>query len=423
MSSTSSRFTKPSVAAMFCPAGKNETFFWDTTLPGFGLRAYASGHRLWIAQYRDTAGRTRRASLGDVKTVDLDPARANARLLLSQAALGADPAAEKRAARKAVRVTVLVEAYLGDAEKRMKPNSYSSVVRHLRAYAAPLHQETAGSVGRADVVRLLKVVTEKHGGVTANRLRSSLSALWAWALRTGAVDGENPVANVPKPGVEASRERVLTDDELALIWKDTAGDHDHDRIVRLLMLTGARREEVGGLIWTEINGPLWTLPASRSKNALPHEIPLGALALAHLPAPRKGRLLVFGDGEGGFSGWSRCKERLDIRIAARRVKAFTQAHGRAPEPGQLPAMAWTLHDLRRTVATWLSEDGTEPHIVEAVLNHVSGAAKRGVAGVYNRAAYREPKRAALVRWETYVRCVAGLPAHQAGNVVVLVNAG
>ena len=423
MSSTSSRFTKPLVAAMFCPVGKSETFFWDTTLPGFGLRAYASGRRLWIAQYRDSAGRTRRASLGDVKTVDLDPARASAKLLLSQAALGADPAAEKRAARKAVRVTVLVEDYLSDAEKRMKPNSYSSVVRHLRTYAAPLHQETAGSVGRADIVKLLKAVTEKHGGVSANRLRSSLSALWAWALRTGAVDGENPVANVPKPGVEASRERVLTEAELALIWKGTAGDHDHDRIVRLLMLTGARREEVGGLIWTEINGPLWTLPASRSKNALPHEIPLGALALAHLPAARKERLLVFGEGEGGFSGWSRCKERLDTRIAALRVKAFTEAHGRAPEPEQLPAMAWTLHDLRRTVATWMSEDGTEPHIVEAVLNHVSGAAKRGVAGIYNRAAYREPKRAALARWETYVRNVAGLPALSAGNVVELVKAG
>jgi integrase len=107
-------------------------------------------------------------------------------------------------------------------------------------------------------------IVKSGGPVAANRVRSSLSAMWVWGLCSGLIDGENPVANVPKPGAEAPREHVLTDSELAWIWHATGSDHDHDRTVRLLMLTGARRQEVAGLEWAEIDGPLWTLPRTRS---------------------------------------------------------------------------------------------------------------------------------------------------------------
>jgi integrase len=411
------------VPHLVCPDGKAETFFWDAGLPGFGVRAYASGRRQWIVQYRDGTGRTRRAGFGDLKTVDLDEARKAARKLLSKVELGADPQAERQAARRAVRVGVLAEAYLADAGARLKPRSLLEVQRHLRSHAKPLHNEAASAVGRAEIVKLLSAVAKASGPVAANRVRSTLSAMWVWGLRSGTLDGENPVANVPKPAKESPRERTLTNDELALIWQATGGDHDHDRIVRLLMLTGARREEVASIAWSEIEGPLWTLPRTRSKNGLPHEIPLGPLALAQLPARQDGRALAFGEAEGGFSGWSRCKERLDTRLTKLRAETFEALHGRVPKVRELPAMSWTLHDLRRTVSTWLSEAGTEPHIVEAVLNHVSGAAKRGVAGVYNKAQYREGKRAALARWEAHVRELAGLPALATGNVVALARAG
>lgn len=423
MASAATRFTKSTLPRLICPHGRAEAFHWDAALPGFGVRAYSSGRRQWIAQYRDGAGRTRRMTVGDVKTVDLDDARGAARKLLSKVELGADPQAEKQAARRAVRVSALIGAYLADAEKRLKPRSYVEVRRHLTAHSKPLHPEAAALVGRADVVRVLSGIVKAGGPVAANRVRSSLSALWVWGLRAGVIDGENPVANVPKPGQEKPRERTLSDQELGLIWQATAGDHDHDRIVRLLMLTGARREEVAGMTWGEVDGPLWTLPSDRSKNGLPHEVPLAPLALDQMPDRRAGRALVFGDGEGGFSGWSRCKERLDGRMKALARKAFEERHGRAPEADEADAPAWTLHDQRRTVSTWLSETGTEPHIVEAVLNHVSGAAKRGVAGTYNRATYREQKRAALARWEAHVRLVAGLAEPAAGNVVALVRAG
>jgi integrase len=434
------RFTKPLIPRMTCPADKSETFFWDTLLPGFGLRAYASGRRQWVAQYRDSAGRTRRASFGDVKTVELNEAREAARSLLAKAELGADPQAEKTAARRAVRVEALITAYLADSANRLKPRSLTEVKRHLNTHAKPLHHETVSSVGRAEVAKLLAGVTKAGSPIAANRVRSSLSAMWVWGLRSGMIDGDNPVANVPKPGAERPRERTLTDAELALIWAATGEDHDHDRIVRLLMLTGARREEVAGMAWNEIDGSLWTLPSQRSKNGLPHEIPLGPLALAQMPTQRmrrsetdpglpkpvkvEPRLLVFGKTDDeGFSGWSRCKERLDGRIKTRRAEAFEEAHRRKPDKDDIPPMAWTLHDLRRTLSTWMNENGVEPHVVEAVLNHVSGGAKRGVAGVYNKAQYREPKRRALAQWEAHVRSIAGLEALTASNLAQFAKAG
>lgn len=423
MPTAPTRFTKPNTARMACPAGKSEAFFWDAALPGFGLRAYASGRRQWVAQYRDGTGRTRRATFGDARTVELEAARDGARKLLSQVELGSDPQAEKQAARKAIRFAALVEAYLADTAKRLKPRSHAEVKRHLNDHAKPLHHDAVSEVGRAAVVKLLDGISRDNGPVAANRVRSSLSAMWVWGLRSGTVEGENPVANVPRPGSEAPRERVLTDAELMLVWTATASDHDHDRIVRLLMLTGARRDEVGSLEWDEIEGPLWVLPRTRSKNGLAHEVPLSPLALAQLQVKRDGRTLVFGDGEGGFSGWSRCKERLDGRMVKLLHKAFEERHGREPKADEVACPAWTLHDLRRTLSTWLNENGTEPHVVEAVLNHVSGAARRGVAGVYNRAQYREPKRAALARWEAHVRGLAGLPAVIAGNVVALAKVG
>jgi integrase len=413
------KITKASLTSLVCPPDKSEAQFWDSTLPGFGVRAYKSGRRLWIAQYRDSTGRTRKATLGDLRIVQPDAAREAARQMLAKVELGEDPQAAKRAARQAVRVGALVESYLADAERRMRPRSFDETARHLRTHAKPLHPEAAARVGRADIVKVLAGVSDGSGPTTANRVRSSLSAMWTWALRSGEIDGANPVAQVPKPGVEQTRERVLSDAELALIWHTTNRDHDHDRIVRLLLLTGARREEVAGLAWTELDGPLWTLPRERSKNALPHEVPLGPLALAQMPDRRPDRDLVFGKGNGGFSGWSTCKDALDARVQAAAAKAWHQQHGREPRQDEAQVKSWRLHDLRRTVATWLHEHDVEPHVVEAVLNHVGGAARAGVAGVYNRAAYREQKRAALARWEAHVRQLAGLPAIEGGNVVAL----
>jgi integrase len=157
---------------------------------------------------------------------------------------------------------------------------------------------------------------------------------------------------------------VLTDAELAAVW-DVAGIGDFAAIVRVLILTGQRREEVGGMLWSEIEmeRALWRIGAERTKNGLAHEVPLSAPVLGVLRGleRREGRDLVFGAGDGPFQGWNNAKSSLEARVSA--------------ALGQSPATPWRLHDIRRTVATRMADLGVQPHVVEAVLNHVSGAAR------------------------------------------------
>ena len=164
----------------------------------------------------------------------------------------------------------------------------------------------------------------------------------------------------------------------------TAGDDDYSAIVRLLMLTGCRAEEIAGLSWNEVAGDKITLPGLRTKNSRDHVVPLAGPARSILAARPKmlDCEFVFGRGKDrGFTGWSSCKMLLDDRLKANGTKV---AH-------------WTNHDLRRTAATSMAELGIAPHVIEAVLNHVSGH-KAGVAGIYNRASYENEKRAALTLW-------------------------
>jgi integrase len=253
------------------------------------------------------------------------------------------------------------------------------------------------AIGRADLARWLAAMAQDKGAITANRARTSMSAAFSWAMREGLVD-QNPVVGTNKAAEERPRERVLSLDELRLIWRATEGPGDYNTIVRLLLLTGQRREEVAGMRWSELDldRAQWLLPSERTKNRRPHIVPLSAPALELLQVhpQRVGRELVFGEGAGGYSGWSRAKERLDARLARLR-----QGSAGDPDGSQAP---WTLHDLRRSFATHASEElAVAPHVIEAVLNHVSGY-KSGVAGVYNRATYLREKTDAMQRWAEFV---------------------
>ncbi len=404
------KLTKTTIAKLTCPPDKAEAYFWDEDQPGFGLRAFKSGKSVWVCQYRNPEGRTRKMTLGDVRTVDVARARQEARDLLAEAQLGGDPQADAKALRHGDTVKDVVDDYLVAKKASLKPRSYVEVDRALSRTAKALHPQKIDRVTRADITDLLTKVSRDSGPIAANRTRANLSGLWTWAIKSGRTEPVNPVAATVVPTKEKSRDRVLSDDELRLIWKCTAGGHDHDLIVRLLMLTGARRDEIGALEWPEISTPcpgqtLWTLPPARTKNATGQELPLSPLAVAQLPARREGNSYVFGAAKAPFSGWSKCKARLDERMVAAKIAAFKAACGREPNSSEAKLDDWRLHDLRRTFATWASNAGHPPHIVEAVLNHVSGSAKRGVAGVYNRATYREPKGELLKAWAEHIACL------------------
>jgi integrase len=265
------------------------------------------------------------------------------------------------------------------------------VERHLLRHARPLHRLQLEKIGRRDIASVLAAVRIDVGRVSANRTRTSLSALFSWAMSEGLVEA-NPVVGTLRVE-EHSRERVLDFDELRLIWNALPA-RDYGAVMKLLALTGARANEIAGLRREELRDGAILLPGSRTKNGREHLIPLSAPARAiladHLGRRKdEERHLVFGRRTGPFSGWSKCKDALDQRIA--------ETAGR-----RLPH--WTPHDLRRSFATHAAGIGIQPHIIEACLNHVSGH-KGGVAGIYNRAAYEPEKRTALDRWAAHLLAV------------------
>lgn len=375
------KLTKASVSKITLPPGKAEAIFFDDVLPGFGVRVRAGGKRTWVAQYR-IGSKQRRLSLGSLEQIDADEARKRARNALSKVHLGIDPQTEKVEARAQASVTlgaVTVQYLARYAKARLKPRSYAEVARHLNKHWSPLSELPIQRIRRADVSARLGEIATANGPFAANRARASLSALFSWAIGEGLAD-QSPVTGTNKATEEVSRKRVLSDAELRKIWTEV-GKGDYADIVRLLILTGQRREEVGGMLWSEIDleNALWRIGADRTKNRLPHEVPLSTEAKNLLAGRRRieGRDFIFGSGTGPFQGWSSAKRALDTLVK--------------------PPAPWRLHDIRRTVATRMADMGVMPHVIEAILNHVSGH-RAGVAGVYNRSSYQAEKKAALVLW-------------------------
>ena len=217
---------------------------WDDDLPGFGLRLFASGRQSWIVQYR-AGRRQRRISLGDAAVVTAGEARAMARQLLAQRGLGRDPQAERQAAKRALTVRELIGLYLErQARPRLKARSRAEVERHLTVKAKPLHPLSVDAITRADVARVLMRVA-RDAPVQANRVRSSLAAVFAWGIAQGLAPN-SPVVGTTKPASEKPRERVLTPEELAEVWRH-AGDGAYGGVVKLILLTAARRDEAGGM--------------------------------------------------------------------------------------------------------------------------------------------------------------------------------
>ena len=276
------------VAELALPAGKTDAIFFDDELPGFGLRLRDGGRRTFIAQYR-VNGRTRRQTIG--AKVNVTEARAAARKILAQVELGGDPQGEKAKARLKVARTVetIAEKYLAAKETALRPATCRAAKAYLGGiYFKPLHPITISDVTLADVAACLTTIALNRGGATAGQARSHLSRLFAWAMGEGLCS-ENPVLGTNKPeGAAQQRERVLRDFEIAAIWNAASTAGDYDRIIRLLLLTGCRREEIGGLRWDEVDldKAIIKLPKERCKNGHAHVIALTAPAYSILEQAR-----------------------------------------------------------------------------------------------------------------------------------------
>lgn len=381
------KLTVGQISGLRLPPGKADHIAWDDDVPGFGLRLREGGSRNFVFQYK-VGDRHRRMNLGAVSAVTLAEARKTAGTLYHRVKLGEDPAGDKADAKiKAAETFEAVAArFLEYKRTRLRPRSYPDVERHLLIHAKALHGLQLAKIERRDVATVIAAVADNSGTVTGNRVRTSLSTFFSWSMMHGLVES-NPVIGTAR-NREQSRERVLEPAELRAIWNNLLDDH-FGAIMRLLALTGQRASEIAALRRSEIRDNVIVLPSDRTKNHRVHIVPLSAPARRIIEAqPRRTnaagrpRDLIFGHGEGAFSGWSNAKEKLDAQIA--KATGKTLPH-------------WTPHDLRRTAATQMAELGVQPHVIESVLNHISGH-RAGVAGIYNRAAYEREKAIALDLW-------------------------
>ena len=367
------------------PAGKDQIVF-DADLAGFGLR-YRNGKRTWIFQYSFGSGEKRtnaRMTLGEYPALPPAKAREIAQDYYADVRRGGNPALEKKHKREEAHHTFgrLVTGYLDYQRGEVRSRTYLEIERYLNQHAKALHGLPATAVDRRKIADLLDATAKNSGAVSANRLRSALSAMFSWSMRKGLHDGINPVASTEKRR-ERTRDRILTDDEVAAVW-NALGSTDYDDILRLLILTGQRASEIAELRWSEIkfDDGVIELPATRTKNAEPHSFPMSEPVRNILKARTRsvGRDPVFGQGTNGFNSWNRCKVLLD-------------AETKLPD--------WVVHDLRRTFATGLQRLGVRLEVTEAILNHVGGN-RSGVGGIYRRYDWAAEKRTALNSWATHV---------------------
>ena len=392
-------------------AGSTRIEIPDAACRGLYLVVQPSGKKSWAVRCRLRSGRSIKKTIGPWPAFGLEAARDAAEEAIRAAKRGEDPRA---------RSGLLVEEAVADWLRRdqAKNKSAAEVERIfekkvLDPSSRPCWRGRAlAEITRADCREIIEAVADKGAPTTSRRLHAHLHKFLRWCVGVGMI-AANPMAEMPKLGKEVSRDRVLSDVELGLIWRSAPSlGYPFGPAIQLLALTAARRDEIMSLRWSEVDldAAEIRLPGERTKNGRPHVIPLSPMALdivRSLP-----RLSIDGNdspfvftttGRSRASGTSRAKARLDKLISERAIKEATERVG---DPVRVEA--WRIHDLRRTAATRMAELGVEPHVVEALLNHVSGF-RAGVAGTYNRAAYAAPKREAAATWCEHVRSRAHAP--------------
>lgn len=395
------RLTKRSVDKVE-PSTK-DIFLWDDEVRGFGLRVTPKGARSYILQYR-MGGReapTRRYTIGghgSPWTPDL--ARKEAQRLLVMVRQGTDPVqANKERRRQAVELAfdLYVESFI-DLYLKKRWKQWKLGAGLLRREAVPvLRSKALPRVTRSDLNPVWDALQDRPA--VARLTHATLRKLFRWAVSRGDID-RSPLEGIEAPPPVPSRDRVLNDGELALVWRgsDELG-HPFCHFIKLLILTGQRREEVASISWDELDQAeaTWTIPSARTKNRNPQLVPLSPPAFKILDElagtdewPKRGYLLST-TGRTPVSGFTKPKRRLDESMKEELGDRF---------------VPWRLHDLRRTLATGLQRLGVRFEVTEAVLNHVSGS-RGSIAGVYQRYNWADEKRLALNAWATHVLAGAG----------------
>ncbi|MDE2466173.1 MAG: tyrosine-type recombinase/integrase [Alphaproteobacteria bacterium] len=433
----------PAALAATKPTADKRREIPDGVVTGLYFIVQPSGRKSWAVRYRAN-GRPRKLVLGPyVSGGDLERAgkelkrvRLDAATVLDKARTGEDPAAEKQAMRRARGRSDEGEPDIFDTAVRnfivrhsmAKNRAWKLQARMLglvpdRANGAPGDDPKKfaavrggvvdkwghlrlGQITRAQIVGHIDGVADR-APVLANRHLAALRTFFRWAVKRGLLD-QSPCELIDPPGAEKSRERFLSEAEVRAFWKAAlAVGWPFGPAMQLMLLTGARREEVGGMTWAEVDleKAVWALPGERTKNGRAHDVPLSKAAVQILKGlPRTSAAFTFSTtGETAVSGWSRAKAKIDREMLAI-LKG--EARERGENPKRVVLERWTIHDLRRTAATQMAALEISIPVIERALNHVSGTF-RGVVATYNRHQYFEERRIALESWAQRVLELAG----------------
>lgn len=351
----------------------------DEVLIGFALRVSARGRKTFYYSRRIN-GRVRPIRLGDYGVLSLSEARDQAREIAYQIETGSFERSGEVCNEACPSLGQIIPDYI-EKHAKVHNKDWSRKAAHLKKFSS-LYGKPLDQIKRRDVVTVVDEIATRTP-VGANRALAHFRHLMNWSVDRGLIDA-SPVTRIKAPAKERARERVLSDHELADLWRacDVEG-YPFGDCIKLLILTGQRRAEVAEMRWSEIDleRRVWALPSARSKNGQQHEIPLTDVMIDLLQsAPRfvQSDYVFTTNGRSPISGFGRFKQRLDKTLTA-----FTQP--------------WIFHDLRRTFSTNLAMLGVPQPVTEALLNHQSGVVS-GVAAIYNRYQYAEEKRVALEGW-------------------------
>ena len=376
---------------------------------GFGVRVSPRGVKAWVWLYHFD-GRPRRMTLGtypELKLADAHVKLADARKLLTK---GVDPGAkvvaENKAERIAETVSELAEAYL-DKWARPRKRSADEDERQLRKDVIPAWgRRKAKDITRRDVIALLDNIVDRGSPIAANRTLACVRRMFGWALSRDIIPA-SPCAAVKAPAKERRRDRVLSVSEIAAFWR--ALDDPNLPIsapVRLALkfqlVTAQRKGKIIGAEWGEFdfNEGVWTIPAGKAKNGLPHRVPLSPLA----------RLVLDEIAASSHeSDWLFPSPKSGTPIAGQSVDHAMRRHR-----ATLGTDDATPHDLRRTAASHMTSIGISRLVVSKILNH----AEPGVTAVYDRHSYDPEKRAALDAWSNRLEEIIGSRPEES-NVVRL----
>lgn len=373
------RLTDASIARLRPPAeGRLEV--WDTLLPAFGVRLSHTGRARYIVAIRRPGSRNpARHTIGEVGRVSLKDARASARELLG------DPGGTLSAPRTPS-VAAVVDQWLARDQAGNRTAAEARRIMH-REVVPTYSSRPITDLTKADILTILDAIVDRGAPVAANRTLAYLRRMLSWAASRDIIP-INPAQHVTKPVRERSRDRTLSDAELAAVWHACGALGAYGAGVRLLILTGCRRDEIFGLTWSEVDleAGVLRLPPERIKVAEGRTVALSPPACAILAAlPRKGPYVVSTTGQRPYTAWTGAKARLD---AASGVSG------------------WRLHDLRRTCATGLQRLGVRLEAIEAVLGHTSGS-RGGIVGVYQRHRFESEARSALEAWAAEIERING----------------